>query len=139
MDSEQSSGVFAALRSSFRSYLPVPSISMAVTGTVHDACDQPGSAAEARTQAVKSLVDQLGSTQHLDRERARLRLRASLKDAGDALLVSFFALVRVSARVQLAGTTETTLNELRKRVSEQPTSEDWHGRLAWLNTAEVNL
>ncbi|DBA94489.1 hypothetical protein WJX77_006689 [Trebouxia sp. C0004] len=91
---------------------------MAVTGTHHDVCDQPGSAAEARAQAVTSLVDQLGSTQHLDRERARLRLRASLKDAG---------------------TTETTLNELRKRVSEQPTSEDWHGRLAWLNTAEILL
>ncbi len=64
---------------------------MAVTGTDHDVCNQPGSGAEAGTQAVTSLVDQLGSTQHLDRERARLRLRASLKDAGDALLVGFFA------------------------------------------------
>ena len=69
---------------------------MAVTGTDHDVCDQPGSAAEASTQAVTSLVDQLGSTQHLDRERARLRLRASLKDAGDALLVGFIAPLQVS-------------------------------------------
>ena len=72
---------------------------MAVAETHQDTCDQPGSAAEARTQAVTSLVDQLGSTQHLDRERARLRLRASLKDAGDALLVGFFCLpMGVSAR-----------------------------------------
>ena len=69
---------------------------MAVTGTDHDVCDQPGFAAEARTQAVTSLVDQLGSTQHLDRERARLRLRGSLKDAGDALLVCCFASLWVS-------------------------------------------
>ena len=78
------------------SYLPVPSRSMAVTGTDDDVCDQPGSAAEASTQAVTSLVDQLGSTQHLDRERARLRLRASLEHAGDALLVGLFAPPRVS-------------------------------------------
>ena len=69
---------------------------MAVTGTDHDVCDQPRSAAEARTQAVTSLVDQLGSTQHLDRERARLRLRASLKDAGNALLVKFVCPLWVS-------------------------------------------
>ncbi len=59
---------------------------MAVTRTDHDVCDQPGSEAEASIQAVTSLVDQLGSTQHLDRERAKLRLRVSLKDAGDAVL-----------------------------------------------------
>ena len=36
-----------------------------------------------------------------------------------------------------AGAAETVLNELNNRVLQEPTSENWRDKLAWLNAVEV--
>ncbi len=112
---------------------------MAVTGDANTADVRHNTVDKAR--AVRSLVDQLGSTQHLDRERSRLELRAALQDTSESenlLLCVKHKLGPASGfDCWLAGSGQTVLSELQRRISQEPVSGDWHDRLAWLNAAEV--
>ena len=53
---------------------------MAVTGTTNSLGTPILMSADSAS--AESLIRELGSTQHLDRERSRLKLRASLRDTG---------------------------------------------------------
>ena len=97
--------------------------------------------ATADSAEIRVWLDQLGSTQHLDRERSRLKLRASLHRKGNqqsCIVLTASSRFSQPNSAEHADTAPATLNELQKRVSEQPgASADWHQRLAWLNIAEV--
>lgn len=54
---------------------------MAVAGVENSDGDERDTNA-SKSRETRRLVDQLGSTQHLDRERSRSRLRALLRDPG---------------------------------------------------------
>ena len=55
---------------------------MAVTGAATSL--EPPKLMSATSASPDFLIRELGSTQHLDRERSRLKLRASLRDTGAA-------------------------------------------------------
>lgn len=114
---------------------------MAISGT-HRAVQPSAMTPVAETSDVASLLQQLGSTQHLDRERSRLKLRASLRNTGssvrDAQSFSQSLITRQKdACLYAAEAAQVTICELQRHISGEALSADWHQRLAWLTAAEV--